>query len=90
MIFIKIPSTVHTGNDGYTNVLHELGIESEPNTYMYLNITEFSVGPYTDEDGNVDESKAVLINKEGQAIVTVNKRPVDLVNMLGQCIMEVL
>ena len=89
MIFIKIPSTVHT-SDGYTNVLHELGIESEPNTYMYLNITGFSVGPHTDEDGNVDESKAVLINKEGQAVVTVNKKPVDLVNMLGSCVMEVL
>jgi len=88
MIFIKIPSTVHTG-DGYSSVLRDLGIESEPNTYMYLNITGFSVGPCTDESGNVDENKAVLINTEGQAVVTVDKKPVELVNMLGQCIMEV-
>lgn len=88
MIFIKIPSTVRSDDD-YSSVLQDLGIDTEPNTYMYLNVTGFSVGPHTSEDGVVDETRAVLINPEGKPVVTLNKHPRDLVNMLGQCIMEV-
>lgn len=91
MIFVKIPGRfgIEDNND-YDNVLRELGLsDSSSNTYMYLNVTGFSVAPFVDDNGIIDERRCILVNQDGKPVVTLNKTPRDCVDMLGHCIMEV-
>lgn len=84
MIFVKVKSTTYSdnGDTSYNNVLRDIGIEPDGvSAYMYLNVSNCSVGPYVDDEG-IDNSKCVLINTEGKAVVKLDMSPEEYVHLI--------